>query len=244
MTPKIEWVDEWFGSPYYHILYKNRDSNEAQLFLDKLIDYLDIQKDDKILDLACGKGRHAIYLNQKGLDVTGFDICKENIQEARDYENDRLHFHVHDMQFLFRKNYFNYIFNFFTSFGYFDSKLENESVVKAAADGLVKGGKLLIDFLNPYTVIHHLAPEEIKEINGIRFHITKKIDDGMIVKDIKFSDNGSDYHFYEKVKTIRRVEFLEYFNNTGLDVLEIFGDYDLNPYVAEKSDRMIFLLKK
>ncbi len=244
MTPKIEWVGEWFGSPYYHILYKNRDSNEARLFLDNLIDYLNIQKEDKILDLACGKGRHAIYLNQKGLDVTGFDICQENIQEARENENEKLHFHVHDMQFIFRKNYFNYIFNFFTSFGYFDSKMENESVVKAAADGLVKGGKLLIDFLNPYTVIHHLAPEEIKEINGIRFHITKKIDDGMIVKDIKFSDKGRDYHFYEKVKTIRRVEFLEYFKNTGLDVIEIFGDYELNPYVAEESDRMIFLLKK
>ena len=244
MTPKIEWVGEWFGSPYYHILYKNRDANEARLFLDNLIDYLNIQKEDKILDLACGKGRHAIYLNQKGLDVTGFDICQENIQEARGHENDRLHFHVHDMQFIFRKNYFNYIFNFFTSFGYFDSKQENESVVKAAADGLVEGGKFLIDFLNPYTVIHHLAPEEIKDINGIRFHITKKIDDGMIVKDIKFSDGGRDYHFYEKVKTIRRVEFLEYFKNTGLDVLEIFGDYDLNSYVAEKSDRMIFLLKK
>lgn len=244
MTPKIEWVGEWFGSPYYHILYKNRDSNEARIFIDRLIDYLNIQKEDKILDLACGKGRHAIYLNEKGLDVTGFDICQENIQEAQDYENDRLHFHVHDMQYIFKKNYFNYIFNFFTSFGYFDTKLENESVVKAAAEGLVPGGKLLIDFLNPYTVIHHLAPEEIKEINGIRFHITKKIDDGMIVKDIKFSDGGRDYHFYEKVKTIRRVEFLEYFDNTGLDVLEIFGDYDLNPYVAEKSDRMIFLLKK
>ena len=244
MTPKTEWVGEWFSSPYYHILYKNRDSNEARLFLDKLIDYLDIKKEDKILDLACGKGRHAIYLNQKGLDVTGFDICKENIREAQDHENDRLHFHVHDMQYIFRKNYFNYIFNFFTSFGYFDSKMENESVVKAAADGLVKGGKLLIDFLNPYTVIHNLAPEEIKEVNGIEFHITKKIDDGMIVKDIKFSDGGRDYHYYEKVKTIRRIEFLDYFKNTGLDVLEIFGDYELNPYVAEKSDRMIFLLKK
>jgi len=244
MTPKIEWVGEWFGSPYYHILYKNRDLNEAKLFLDKLIDYLDIQKEDRILDLACGKGRHAIYLNQKGLNVTGFDICQENIRDAQDHENSKLSFFVHDMQFVFKKNYFNYIFNFFTSFGYFDSKAENESVVKAAANGLVKGGKLLIDFLNPYTVIHNLAPEEIKEVNGIKFRITRKIDDGMIIKDINFTDAGRKHHFFEKVKAIRRVEFLEYFDNTRLDVLEIFGDYDLNPYVAEKSERMIFLLKK
>ena len=244
MTPKTEWVGEWFGSPYYHILYKNRDSTEARLFLDKLIDYLNIQKEDRILDLACGKGRHAIYLNQKGLNVTGFDICQENIRDAQDNENARLNFHVHDMQFVFRKNYFNYIFNFFTSFGYFDTKAENESVVKAASDGLIDGGKLLIDFLNPYTVIHNLSPEEIKEVNGIRFHIIKQIDDGMIIKDIKFTDEGRNYHFFEKVKAIRRVEFLEYFENTGLEVIDIFGDYELNPYVADKSERMIFLLKK
>ena len=244
MTPKIEWVGEWFGSPYYHILYKNRDLNEAKLFLDKLIDYLDIQKEDRILDLACGKGRHAIYLNQKGLNVTGFDICQENIRDAQAHENSSLSFFVHDMQFVFKRNYFNYIFNFFTSFGYFDSKAENESVVKATANGLVKGGKLLIDFLNPYTVIHNLSPEEIKKINGIKFHITKQIDDGMIIKDIKFTDEGRNYHFFEKVKAIRRVEFLEYFENTGLAVIDVFGDYELNPYVADKSERMIFLLKK
>jgi len=244
MVPKIEWFGEWFGSPYYHILYKDRDQNEAKLFLDNLIQYLNLKRDDQILDLACGRGRHAIYLNNKGLNVTGIDISRENIEEVQKHQNERLKFYIHDMRFTFKRDAFNYILNFFTSFGYFDTKEENESVVNAAAVGLVKGGKFLIDFLNPYTVVHELAPEEIKEINGIQFHITKKIDDGFIIKDIKFADQGRNFHFYEKVKAIRRMEFLEYFENTGLEVVEIFGDYHLNPYVAEKSERMIFLLQK
>jgi SAM-dependent methyltransferase len=244
MVPKIEWIDEWFGSPYYHVLYKNRDHNEAKLFLDNLIQHLNITKDDLILDLACGRGRHAIYLNRKGLNVVGIDISMENIEEARQHQNDRLSFYVHDMRFVFKRDTFNFILNFFTSFGYFDTKEENERVVHAAAVGLAKGGKLLIDFLNPYTVVHDLAPAEIKEIDGIAFHITKKIENGFIIKDIKFADQGRKYHFYEKVKTIRRMEFLEYFDNTGLEVMDIFGDYQLNPYIAEKSERMIFLLKK
>jgi SAM-dependent methyltransferase len=244
MAPKIEWFGEWFGSPYYHILYKHRDSDEAKLLLDNLIRYLDILPEDQILDLACGRGRHAIYLNQKGLNVTGIDISKDNIEEAQQFQNDRLHFYVHDMRKVYKTNFFNYIFNFFTSFGYFDTISENECVVKSATEGLVPGGKLLIDFLNPYTVIHHLAPEEIKQIDGICFHINKKLDNGIIIKDIKFVDNGRTFHFYEKVKAIRRVEFLDYFRNAGLRVLNIFGDYNLKPYVAEKSDRMIFLLEK
>lgn len=244
MVPKIEWFGEWFSSPYYHILYKNRDHNEAKLFLDNLIQYLNMKEEDRILDLACGRGRHAIYLNQKGLNVTGIDISQENIEEAQQYQNERLRFYVHDMRLTFKRDTFNYILNFFTSFGYFDTEEENESVINAAAVALINGGTMLIDFLNPYTVVHELAPEEIKDIDGIKFHITKKIDNGFIIKDIKFIDNGRKFHFYEKVKTIRRMEFLEYFENTGLEVVEIFGDYNLNPYVAEKSDRMIFLLKK
>jgi SAM-dependent methyltransferase len=244
MVPKIEWFGEWFSSPYYHILYKNRDHNEAKSFLDNLTNYLGFQIDDQILDLACGRGRHAIYLNLKGFNVTGIDISKENIEEAREYENEELKFFIHDMRFTFRKNAFNYILNFFTSFGYFDTMEENENVVRAAYKGLIKGGKFLIDFLNPYTVIHDLAPVEIKEINGITFNITKKVDNGIIIKDIKFVDQGRNFHFYEKVKAIRRVEFLEYFKNTGFKVLELFGDYNLNSYTPEKSDRMIFLLQK
>jgi SAM-dependent methyltransferase len=244
MAPKIEWFGEWFGSPYYHILYKDRDSREARLLLDNLIEYLNIKKEDRILDLACGRGRHSIYLNKKGLNATGVDICSENIANALKHHNQHLHFHVHDMRSVFRKNYFNYIFNFFTSFGYFDTKAENESVVHAACEGLVPGGKLLIDFLNPYTVIHNLEPEEIKELDGIKFHISKKLDNGMIRKDITFLVKDKNYHFFENVKAIRKVEFLEYFKNTGLEVLEIFGDYNLNPYVAERSERMIFLAKK
>ena len=244
MVPKIEWVGEWFGSPYYHILYKNRDSNEAKMFLDKLILHLGIRNEDKILDLACGKGRHAIYLNKKGLNVTGFDICRENVREARQHENEKLSFHVHDMQFVFRKNYFDYIFNFFTSFGYFDARIENENVVKAAADGLKTGGKLLIDFLNPYMVMHNLAPVEIKQVNGIQFHIVKKLENDMIIKDIRFTDQDKDFHFFEKVKAIGKPEFLEYFRNAKLDLLDIFGDYALNPYVPEQSERMIFLVQK
>lgn len=244
MRPKIEWFGDWFGSPYYHILYRDRDSREAKMFLDNLIHYLDIHENDKILDLACGRGRHAIYLNQEGLNVTGIDICQENISKALKKSNSRLKFHVGDMRSVFRRNYFNYIFNFFTSFGYFDSKTENENVVRAVYEGLVPGGKFLIDFLNPFKVIHDLSPEEVKEVEGVRFTISKKLENGVIRKDIQFTDQGREYHYYEKVKAIRRTEFLEYFKNTSLKLLETFGDYELNPYVAEESERMIFLVRK
>ena len=68
------WFSSWFDSPYYHILYKERNFREAQIFIDNLTFYLNMDEGSKVLDLACGKGRHSIYLNQLGYDVLGVDL--------------------------------------------------------------------------------------------------------------------------------------------------------------------------
>ena len=239
-----EWFGEWFDSPYYHILYKNRDNEEAKNFIDNLIKYFQFSASDLIQDLACGKGRHAIYLNKKGFDVVGLDLSVKNIRFAKKFENERLKFYVHDMRFPWSGPQSDYILNLFTSFGYFETKGQNQQSIDAIAKGLKKNGLLLIDFLNPFTVINDLVPEETKSVNGIDFHIRKFVKGEYIVKDITFEDNGEKYHFQERVKAIRRVRFLEYFRNAGLDVVDLFGDYDLKPYIAEKSERMIFVLRK
>lgn len=240
-----EWFGEWFDSPYYHILYKDRDQQEAQLFIDKLIAYLHIEKDAKIMDLASGKGRHAMYLNKNGFEVVGLDLSFENVKYANRKSNERLKFYEHDMRNLFRQEEFDYVFNLFTSFGYFETQEENQLAIKNIADGLKSGGKLILDFLNPYKVIHHLVPEEIKIKENIEFHITKNVDEqGYIIKNIKFEDDGKFYAFQEKVKAIRKKEFLMYFETSGLEVVTIFGDYDLKQYDCDNSERMIFIVKK
>ena len=98
MSERTEWFDEWFDSPYYHILYKHRDYEEAKDFLDTLIRYFRIKPNHKVLDLACGKGRHSIYLNEQGFDVTGVDLSEQNITHARQFQNERLTFDIHDMR--------------------------------------------------------------------------------------------------------------------------------------------------
>ena len=244
MLKTKEWFGEWFDSPYYHVLYKHRDMEEAIAFIDHLIAYFQFNESDRIQDLACGKGRHAIYLNRKGFNTVGLDLSPQNIECAKQFENERLRFFVHDMRFPWEGDRFNYVLNLFTSFGYFETKGENQMAIVAIAEGLKKGGKLLIDFLNPYTVINNLVPKEIKTISGIDFHITKFLSGEYIIKDIKFEDKGVPYEFQERVKAIRRVKFLEYFEHANLELIDLFGDYSLNPYIAEKSERMIFVLRK
>ncbi|MDH5367961.1 MAG: class I SAM-dependent methyltransferase [Cyclobacteriaceae bacterium] len=240
-----EWFGEWFDSPYYHILYKDRDYTEAHSFIDNISNYLNFDPSQKIMDLACGKGRHSIYLNKKGFNVVGLDLSPANVKFAIKYSNDRLQFFEHDMRNIFRENEFDYVLNMFTSFGYFNTEQENQLAISNVAKGLKTGGQFILDFLNPYKVIHHLTPEEIKIKEGIEFHITKEVNnEGYIIKNIKFDDIGSQFSFQEKVKAIRRKEFLLYFDNAGLEVEEIFGDYFLSPYDCDHSERMIFIAKK
>lgn len=244
MPMKQEWFGEWFNSPYYHILYHNRDHKEAASFIDNLCELLKIMPYHHILDLGCGKGRHAIYLNKKGCMVDGLDLSEQNIQLAKKFENKRLHFYKHDMRELFRENTYDFVLNMFTSIGYFDNPDENLKTIKAVSKGLKNGGALVIDFLNPYRVVHELVEEEIKNVKGIEFHINRRYENGYIIKDISFVDGDESFCFHEKVQAIRRTDFMDYFNKSGLEVENIFGDYNLNNYVSEKSDRMIFIVTK
>lgn len=239
-----EWFDEWFDSPYYHLLYKHRDQEEAQNFIDHLAEYFHFKEGEKAMDLACGKGRHSIYLADKGLDVVGLDLSEKNITYASRQAHDRLHFEVHDMRKLYKAKEFDYVFNLFTSFGYFDSYKENEQTICAVSKSLKANGYLVIDFLNPQVVIDQLIPAEIKTMDHIDFRISRFLEKGYIVKNIQFEDDGETYFYQERVKAITKDEFLSYFEAAGLEVKEIFGNYNLEAYNLHNSQRMIFIVQK
>ena len=239
-----EWFSTWFDSPYYHILYHNRDLHEAQMFMDRLLAYLHPKPHERILDLACGQGRHSIYISQKGFDITGIDLSAKSIAHARQFSNAHLHFDVHDMRQVYRPAHFDFVLNLFTSFGYFNNETENVVALAAAASSLKPGGKLVIDFMNTDKIIGDLVAEEEKEVNGINFRITRGVENGFIVKTMRFADDGREYRFEERVRALREEDFREYFSMVQLRLVEVFGDYALNPFVREESARMIFVLKK
>ena len=82
---KKEWFAEWFDTPYYHILYKNRDNHEARVFIKSLVDLLQLPEASSVLDLACGKGRHSITLNEFGYTVLGVDLSAQSIAHANQF---------------------------------------------------------------------------------------------------------------------------------------------------------------
>lgn len=231
----------WFNSSYYHILYKNRDYNEAEHFINNLITKLNIKKNSKILDLACGSGRHSIYLNKKGMNVKGYDNSENNIIKAKKFENSRLSFQLKEMSEKYDDN-FDYIFNLFTSFGY-NSKKHNYKTLKSIEESLNGDGILVIDFLNINKVESELINQEIKTINNITFKIKREINNGFIIKNINVIDGEKNYNFKETVMSLNLNDFKGYFNDFKLKIISTYGDYNLNPF-NKKSERLIMVIKK
>lgn len=236
------WYTSWFDTPYYHILYKDRNYREAQVFMDNLTHYLNLPEKAKVLDLACGKGRHSIYLNQLGFNVLGADLSENSIAEATKNTNETLHFKVHDMREPFEEK-FDAIFNLFTSFGYFENDEDNLTTLKAIKESLSEYGFAVIDFMNVAQVLETLVPEETKTVEGIEFHIKRYLKDGHIYKEIDFEDKGQKFHFTEKVKALTLKDFEELMEEAGIYLLDIFGDYKLKKFHKTDSERLIMIFK-
>lgn len=238
------WFEDWFDSPYYHLLYKNRDHSEAELFIDNLLTLLKPEKESRFLDLGCGKGRHSIYLNKKGFDVTGIDLAENSIQCAKQHENEHLHFYVHDMRKLFRTNYFDCVVNLFTSFGYFENNRDDNATINASYKSLKPNGFFVLDFMNSKKVIRNLPIEEKKIIEGIEFKITKSVSTNFIIKQIQFTDKEKEYKFQECVKVFTLADFENYFSENKLKIVHLKGNYQLEEFDENNSDRLIIVGQK
>ncbi len=242
MTNSKDWFVSWFDTDYYHTLYKHRNYSEAQEFMQNIVTLLNIKKDDLLLDLACGKGRHSIFLNSLGYDVIGADLSKNSIQKAKQFENDRLKFVEHDMRNPF-KTKFNAILNLFTSFGFFENDNDDIKILQNIKNGLKPNGIAIIDFMNAKKVISNLIPEESQTIDGITFHISKYVDKGFIIKKIKFKADLKEHIFYEKVKNLDLNKIKSYINTVGFTIKHTFGNYQLEKFNEETADRLILVLE-
>lgn len=241
-----QWYAEWFNSPYYHLLYANRNEKEAAAFISRLISYLKPPVESRMLDVACGKGRHSILLADLGFDVTGIDLSEASIEAAMVFQRNNLHFYRHDMRQLFWINFFDYAFNFFTSFGYFRTQHENDSALRTISRSLKKEGTFVLDYLNVHYAEAHTVNHTEKIINNVQFNITKWNDEHFFYKKIAITDSATGYQndFTEKVAKFTYGDFNEMLSYQGFQVKEIFGNYQLESYDIRHSPRLILLAKK
>lgn len=244
--PEKDWYKRWFSSPFYHKLYFERDDKEAKNFIKALLKFFKPSPGSLMLDIACGRGRHSKFLAADGFDVTGFDLSGESIQYAKQFENDHLHFYQHDMRLLFWINYFDYAFNFFTSFGYFATRREHDSAVRSISASLKPAGIVMFDYLNVHYVESHLVPDEIKIIGTTNYEIHRWMDDNHFYKRIIISDPvlSKPIEHTEKLVKFSLGDFTNMLSFQKIQITEVFGNYHMDAYHLRNTPRMIIVAKK
>lgn len=244
--PAKEWYKDWFNSSYYHKLYFERDESEAQQFIRRLLEWLQPPPGSRMLDVACGRGRHSRFLAAEGYSVSGIDISPDSISYAKQFENEHLSFFQHDMRLPFWINYFDYAFNFFTSFGYFNTRREHDDAMRTITQSLKPGGVILFDYLNVHYVEDRLIHNEEKQVGDTRYEIHRWHDEDHFYKKITITDPSLDrsHDFTEKVAKLSLGDFTDMLSFQKMQVTEVFGDYNLGAYDVRRTPRMIVVARK
>lgn len=239
-----DWFVGWFDSPYYDLLYQHRDENEARTFVQAVLEYLELPAGSKVLDLACGKGRHSIEFHKAGMVVKGLDLSACSIAAAKSNEKQGLSFVLQDMRHIDLDTRFDAAFNLFTSFGYFENTDDNLLVLKGLFAHLNPEGYLIIDYLNCTVAARKAMGEAEFSAGNCVIRINKEKIGSFIRKSIDVDDDGQHFHFEERVQLLFKEDFESMLSSVGFVVISTFGGYDLSAFDAESSERLIIVAKK
>lgn len=245
----MHWFEEWFDSPLYDSLYSDRNEEEAARLAALIEKTIPPGIYPSVLDLGCGRGRHAFSLSGRGYQVTGIDLSEEAILKAKDKAESRgiknVEFLVHDMRDPLPKT-FDTVVNLFTSFGYFEDDSENIRVLESVKKMLRKGGVFFMDYMNADRVRSNYEPSGEGEFKDIHYSIVRYIEEDIIYKRIRFDGGELDQPliYTEQVKLYDLEWFLESFDRCGFEIEKVFGNYNGDGYNPEKCSRLVMAVRK
>lgn len=237
----MAWYEEWFGEEYLE-LYAHRDFSEAEQHVDFVERVLGERRPNAVLDLACGAGRHTAALRQRGYRTLGVDLSLTLLARARGIPSVAA-----DMRRLpFQPSTFDWILNFFTSFGYFERERENFEVLQEVRRLLRPGGGFLIDLFNRDRVLHDLVESETFERGGTTAVVERWFDEATqrVNKRIRLlhpdHPEQPEREFVESVRAYTRKEVVAALGWAGLEVDGVFGNFDGSDFGCD-SQRLILI---
>lgn len=237
------WFETWFDSPEYDLVYQHRTREEADRFVNLLISTLALPKGSRVVDIACGRGRHALAFARNGMDVHGYDLSERALRIAKEraeLENLRLSLYAHDKRVPVCTSCADLVVNLFTAFGYFATDEEHRNALRAMLHAVKPGGYFVQDFLNPEFVRAHLEPESRQDLGGLRVDIQRRVEHGRVHKTLTVFREYERYTFEESVALLTPEKITQWLQEAGFTLLHHWGTYDGQPW-SPNSPRSILI---
>ncbi|MBA3343222.1 MAG: class I SAM-dependent methyltransferase [Gemmatimonadaceae bacterium] len=233
-----EWFETWFDETYL-ALYPQRDEEEAEHAAELIERLVGHRRVDRVLDLACGAGRHSRALAERWW-TAGLDLSEVLLAVAR--QADAATPLVRgDMRVLpFADATFGLVVNLFTSFGYFDSDGEHSDLIREVGRVTASGGTFVLDYLNADLLSRELIPYD-ESTSDKRVIVQRRSisEDGLYVTK-RISIKGEEREFVERVRLFSRAELQGMMTDAGFDVTSVIGNYD-GSQAGDDSPRMILV---
>ncbi len=241
------WFDRAFG-PWYLKLYPHRDRAEAATAVGTLLPRLPAR--GRILDLACGPGRHLALLREAGLDAVGLDRSATLLAAAPRGLRSAGRLVRGDMRRLpFAGASFDAVLSMFTSFGYFQSRAAHAALLAEWARVVRPGGALALDYLNASRVRAELVPASERTVDGHRVLERRSIEprgDGeAVLKELVIlAPDGTEVErYHEEVALYDRDTVSALLEASGWRPEETLGDYAASPW-SPASPRLLVLARR
>jgi SAM-dependent methyltransferase len=233
----MEWFEEWFGEEYLK-LYPHRDEAEATRAVATIGRFVGLRPGWRVLDVACGAGRHARAFRQAGARCVGVDLSATLLRLARKATD--AHLVRADMRLLpIRPGSMDLTVNLFTSFGYFEREVDHTTALREMIATVKPGGWFVIDFLNPSAVRRKLVPRERVRVESGEVEVGRSVSaDGHYVCKTIITPSGR--RFVERVRLFEPEEIGTMLEAEGIDIQHRFGDYDAAPLTGN-SPRTLLL---
>ena len=246
-----DWYTKFFNEDYPKIYCERLSQDATERETAFVVDALGLRDGNRVLDLACGHGRHAVALAQRGMVVTGQDLNEDYLRMAREdaaragVEIETVHGDMREIPFT---DEFGAVINMFTAFGYFDSEDEDVRVLEAVANSLKSDGQLLLDTINREWVLSnyvqndwHTAADGNTYLEHREFDLVtgrNRVAFSIVTADGSRRDSpGHDVRLYTLTELVRLLDA------AGLHLSTVYGDYDGRPYHID-TPRMIVVATK
>jgi SAM-dependent methyltransferase len=236
------WYTSWFDSPLYAALYRHRDDAEAHASVDLFERTTCLPRHSRVLDLACGSGRHVKECLSRGYDVVGADLAAARLAEARSLNSSDARLVRCDMKRLPFARCFDAVLHLFTAFGYFDDTEQDGQVLDEVSSCLRHGGWYMLDYLNAEAVRRNLVPVTRSKVNGCIVTQERSIVDDRVVKRITAECDGHSEEYCEKVRLYDPESLQSMLVNRGFGIHAVYGNYD-GLLFGQDSPRCILISK-
>lgn len=257
---KSDWWKRTFTPEYFTSYEEDLSDAHTNQQVEFVINNAGLKKTDKILDIGCGLGRHALQLAKIGYDVTGLDQSSNLIHIARTSalkEKIRVKFIKGDMRKLPFTDQFDVILSLFTTLGYFSYE-DNKAVIREMARILKPDGRLIIDLYDYQRVVDKYRTVGVPTTNknvyryvhtylrgNIKVHDQQSYDFSTQVEHTKrqFIAQGKRFSYDLFLTFYSLKQYSEMFQEAGLSITRVWGDFEGRRRTSDSS-RTIILVRK